>query len=213
MWRTKTLIDIKQQRLWVCIVLCCMFGMACGKKSWPVVDGARLALADGVRDKEMLPVVSLLPDITLHIPKTMETFYLAIDKDVLYKDVRAIQKKYNEKQIRFLVTDWHRTIREFSMSSKVSKSTDIISVYAQKDFKVCVSLPRVRESKCVKSYTPTIDRAFVRELFREAVNVSGLTVAKLSVSDDLSWINVVRLVDGIRTCCGQKEIRVDIEND
>ena len=55
-----------------------------------------------------------------------------------------------------------------------------------------------------------VQRAFVRETIRDAVKAYGITDVDVMVTPDLQWADVVKTIDGARTCCGDTDVRVKL---
>jgi hypothetical protein len=77
----------------------------------------------------------------------------------------------------------------------------VIELTGNVEGKFCIRPPNSVEAYCVQGSSRHISRAFVRETVRNAVNAYGLTELGLVPDEDLEWVNVVRLIDGARTCC------------
>ena len=56
-----------------------------------------------------------------------------------------------------------------------------------------------------------IHRAFVRGNVDEAARAYQLREVQVRVEPDVEWADVVRTVDGARTCCGSKRLAVAID--
>lgn len=68
--------------------------------------------------------------------------------------------------------------------------------------KFCLSPPDSEEKYCVESGDHThISSMYVREAIRKAVLAYGLTRIRVRPSADVNWGDLVRTVDGARTCC------------
>ena len=86
-----------------------------------------------------------------------------------------------------------------------------IQITSTPDGKFCVGPPTVELAKCVQSSDKLhINRAFVREIMRDAVAAYGLTEAEVHGVAALEWADVVKTVDGARTCCGKTVIKVKL---
>lgn len=82
------------------------------------------------------------------------------------------------------------------------------------DGKFCVGPPDNLEARCVVNRDRAhVNRAFVREEIRGAYEEWGLTDVDVLLPADLEWADVVRTIDGARTCCGGVEIRVGLHRD
>ena len=74
------------------------------------------------------------------------------------------------------------------------------------------SPPGVEEAKCVKRRGDTrhVDRAFTRQLVREAVAGYQLSDVVVEIPPDLEWADVMRAVDAAKTCCKEDSPRAAI---
>ena len=68
----------------------------------------------------------------------------------------------------------------------------------------CLSPPGVEQAYCVESGDHRhISSMYVREAVSKAVAAYGLTRIRVRPTDDLAWGDLVRVVDGARSCCPQ----------
>lgn len=181
------------------------------------VGEATLALALGVEEipaaAQDAPVVEIMPGQPVTIPAA-PVVKLAIDRDVTWAQVRASLDIMDEReQTPVLLVAERRKVRAFARFDVIARSeieelrAHAIEITAYTDGKVCVRHPEVTEAKCVQ--TPSrqyIDGAFTRELVREATKGYGLSKTAVDLPPDLQWDDVVRVVDGARTCCGEREV-------
>jgi hypothetical protein len=189
--------------------------VACKGPGPKQVGEARLAQASGVEElpagAENAPVVEILPDRPATVPD-VPVVKLAIDRDATWGQVKATLHVIDQrKQKAVLLVAERRTVRALARFDQVG-DLDVpellahaIELTAYTDGKVCVRHPTVAEAKCVQAPSRTyIDGAFTRELVREAANGYGLSKAVADLPDGLQWDDVVRVIDGVRTCCGEK---------
>jgi hypothetical protein len=90
----------------------------------------------------------------------------------------------------------------------------LLAVEIPDEVKACVSPPGAEERVCsARPDGKHVDRAFVREIIRQAVKQYGLTAVHVRPQAELEWADVVRAVDGARTCCGSgQKIDVSVED-
>ncbi len=70
--------------------------------------------------------------------------------------------------------------------------------------KFCLSPPGTREAYCVETGTRRhISSMYVREAVRKAVAEYSITQGWIVPDDDTRWGDIVRSIDGARTCCKQ----------
>jgi hypothetical protein len=191
--------------------------VACKGPGPKQVGEATLALALGVEEipaeAKDAPVVEIMPDRPATIPAA-PVVQLAIDRDVPWAQVKAsLDIMDQRKQTPVLLVAERRKVRAFPRFDVVAREAipdlvkHAIEITAYTDGKACVRHPEVAEAKCVQ--TPSgqyIDGAFTRELVREAVKGYGMSKTAVDLPPDLQWDDVVRVVDGARTCCGEREV-------
>jgi hypothetical protein len=83
---------------------------------------------------------------------------------------------------------------------------EAIQVRVDDDGQHCVSKTGVLEMRCTKGAGRHIHRTFVREDVREAVKEYDLSEVEVRVNPSAEWADVVRAVDGARTCCFEKKV-------
>lgn len=182
---------------------------ACGYKE-PTVGKSRLATADGVEPAPAGPTVEL-PGGELPAGVT-GTVRLAIDRDMPYDDVRAFVARARAAGVTpvFLV---HRREEIFAMpGASETLGKDPIKLRATIEGKACVSPPDNEEATCIKRKDQNrIDRAFVRRILQKAVREWGLKNIHVVLEPGLTWADAVRAIDGARTCCVEKDLRVTVD--
>jgi hypothetical protein len=184
--------------------------LACGPGEAKVGD-ATLARADGVIVAADGPTVAIVAGKQAELPNA-KVVRLAIDRDVPYRQVSTLLDSLRARGSHavLLVGTRGGKIRAIEADPPGSGRGPVIRVVATPDGKACVALPEVIEAKCVKGTTGHIDRAFTRQLVREAMKASDLREAAVEASYDLGWGDVVRTVDGARTCCKSKKMSVSL---
>jgi hypothetical protein len=187
---------------------------ACGKNPYEAeVEGVVLADADGVVMPDEGPVVKLtLAELEPEVPD-VEVARLVIARDVTWARVVTTIEAFEAKGVRpVLLVGIRNSVRAIVLSEELEGPS--IHLTATPDGKFCVGPPTSVEAKCVQSADRKhIGRAFVRETIRDAVKAYDLHDVDVMVTDDLEWADVVRTVDGARTCCGQTEVRVKLLGD
>jgi hypothetical protein len=191
----------------------CMFvaAAACGQNPYQAtVDGVLLADADAVVPVEDGPLVKLtLADLEPAIPDA-PVIRLAIARDVSWERVQKMLAAVKEKGVRPVLLVGRRSeIHAFVLSEEVS--IDSIHLTSTPDGKFCVGPPGVNEAKCVQGADRKhVQRAFVRETVRDAVKAYGIDEVDVVVTPDLEWADVVRTIDGARTCCKDTPVKVKL---
>ena len=144
-------------------------------------------------------------DIAIHKGTALETLpdgpvvRLAVDRDVLWSQVRDLRKQILAAgKTPYLIVADNRKIGSIELYDELEGEP--INVYVSVGGKLCVAPPNSPEAKCVQRGDKLhVDRAFTRELVREAVNAYGLRDVLVDIPADLEWADVVRSVDGART--------------
>jgi len=77
--------------------------------------------------------------------------------------------------------------------------------------KFCLSPPNTREAYCVESADHRhVSSLYVREAVQKAVAEYDIMQALVVPTADARWGDIVRTIDGARTCCGARQFRVAI---
>ena len=186
--------------------------MACGGVKEAKVGEAFLAQADGTEPAPDGPTVVVLPGRADPLPEG-EVVRLAIDRDVLYGEIAPLiaQVRARGGSPALLVGDRRQRLAAIAIDGWAPGETSI-RVVATADGKACVSLPGIDEAKCVRTTQARVDRSYVRELVREAFKASSLRRVTVEAEAGLRWGDVVRAVDGARTCCAGERIAVALKS-
>jgi hypothetical protein len=199
--------------LWVPALLL-LGAAACGQNPYEAkVDGVVLVEADRVVMPEKAPVVKLtLDELEPEVPP-VAVVQLAIGLDVTWDRVKTTITAMRDQGVRpVLLVGVRQDVRAIVLSDELEGPS--IHLTSTPDGKFCVGPPTSNEAKCVQSADRKhISRAFVRELIRDAVEAYDLHDVDVQVTGDLYWADVVRTVDGARTCCGKIAVRVKLADD
>lgn len=201
----------------------------CGKNPYIAeVGGAILPEADQATDvPDGLPLIvvqTTTDEKKLELPKG--PVRVAIDRGVSWVRVRPFLERLRESgaQPVFLAGD-RSDVRAFKLSDALSDKPPItIDVNRGGDF--CISPPTSYrdipvgigdpvpgeniESVCVETDSIAITRAFVREAMREALKEYKTNEVMIRMDDQAAWLDMVRAVDGVRTCCGKQEMKASV---
>src|SRR5690606_14912293 len=134
---------------------------------------------------------------------------LAIGRKVPWNKVQELMAAVEARGGRpvLLVGDFHK-VKVFRLEDTWTGDEPAIRVIAYVDGKACVQPPGAIEAKCVQSGDRSyIDRAFLRELVREQVKLYHPRV-EVELASTLNWADVVRTIDGSRTCCYETRVIV-----
>jgi hypothetical protein len=184
--------------------LALLAGTGCPAKGEAKVDGILLAQADGVREAPEGPTLAV-DEKTIDaavVPAGEKVVRLALGRKVLWNQVRALMDKVTAAGARpvLLVGNSHR-VREMPLEDEWPGGP-ALQVMAYIDGKACVQPPGAIEAKCVQSGSKSyIERAFLRELVREQVKAFQIQQVEVELPTTLPWYDVVRTIDGARTCC------------
>lgn len=193
------------------LATCVLAAAACGQNPYEAtVEGVLLADATGVVPAEDGPLVKLtLDDLEPTFPDA-PVVRLAIARDVSWGRVQTTLAALRDKGIRpVLLVGKRDAVHGFVLSEEVGEVS--IHLTATPDGKFCVGRTGIDEARCVTSADRKhIHRAFVREHIRDAVKAYGLDEVDVVVTPDLQWADVVRTIDGARTCCKGTPVKVKL---
>ncbi len=184
---------------------------ACESKEDAKVDGVLIPQADGVfepPDGATLAVDDATIDAA-RVPAGARVVRLAIGRKVLWSQVQALLRKVEAAgaQPVLLAGSWHH-VKAILLEDEWPGGR-ALQVMAYIDGKACVQPPGAIEAKCVQSGTKQyIERAYLRELVREQVRMFDIPQVEVEIPATLPWADVVRTIDGARTCCKGTTIRV-----
>jgi hypothetical protein len=92
-------------------------------------------------------------------------------------------------------------IRGFRLSDEL-KDEYTLRFRATSTGSFCLSPPGTREAYCVETGTRRhVSAVFVREAVQKAVAEYGIMQARVVPDADTRWGDIVRTIDGARTCC------------
>jgi hypothetical protein len=122
---------------------------------------------------------------------------LAIDVNVPWSQVRPMLAAKPA-----LVVGDRDKLRGFLLEDVLDGDADAVKIIATARGKFCLAPPGTDLAYCMESSDRRhISAAFVREVMRKAVDEYGITQARVDVEDGILWADVVRTIDGARTCC------------
>jgi hypothetical protein len=176
---------------------------ACDSHLEAKVGGAVLAQAYGVVPAPAATTVVLRPG---HLPAALPPgpVRVAIDLRVPWSDVHPLLDTgvAAGSQPILLVGQRHR-VRGFVLDDARERGPELrLDPDAKGTF--CLSPPGTAERYCVEAGDHRhISATYVREAMQKAVAEYGLTRVRVRPTDDTPWGDLVRTVDGARTCCEQ----------
>jgi hypothetical protein len=194
----------------LCFAVGLVLAAGCEGKGLATVGKALLAQADGVIEPDVGPTLEVGTAEVTALPAA-KVFRLAIDGDVPWQRVAQLIEwaEAEGKRPVLLVGRRHR-VKALQLDDELQGPAIDLLTYT--DGKACVRPPDTDEAGCVQTLEKKhIDRAYVRELVREARKAYGLEDVLVEIPPELTWANVVRAVDGARTCCSDGPMRVRIK--
>lgn len=193
--------------------------LACAGACQPVdvtVGRARLAQADGVAPAPPGPTIEVGPDGPAPAaPVGGGPVRIAADRDAIWAEIvraaQAVTAAGGEPVL--LVATRARKIAAMPAAAPAPETTEgVILLEVRADGTACVRPPGSIESWCIKRRLQDgrVERALVREHVRAAVKNGGGTHVHVRAVLSLRWGDVVRAVDGARTCCPGTTMTVSV---
>jgi hypothetical protein len=135
---------------------------------------------------------------------------LAIARDVPWSEVEELVATLEgHGKTPVLLVGQRQHTRAIALRDPIAER--YITVLAFADGKACVRAPGEEAAKCVASPdNHYVEKAFVRQLVREARERLALDDVAVEVAPVLPWGDVVNALDGARTCCGDAPMRVAV---
>lgn len=122
----------------------------------------------------------------------------AFDVNVPWSEARALIAAHPEAP---LVVGDRSALRGFALQDP-GAAGPAVKIVATARGKFCLSPPGTDLAYCMESSDRRhISAAFVREAMRKAVAEYGITQARVDPEEDVLWADLVRTIDGARTCC------------
>jgi hypothetical protein len=178
---------------------------ACESRLSVTVQGVLLPECDSPAQAPAAPVVAILAEPTVpdeQLPLPSGAVQLAIERSVPWARVETLLAILERKQIEpiLLVGQTYR-VRRFFLNDKFSGPADF-TITGDTKGKFCVQTASLPQAYCVQGAGRHIHRAFVRETVREVVKKWEMHKVEAYVDPAMDWADVIRLVDGARSCCG-----------
>lgn len=180
-----------------CLAVAILALIACDNRHEARVGPALLPQANAtVAAPAGTTTVVIMPGATPTVPAGPVA--LAIDVNVPWTQVEALVRATPTPTL--LVGYYNRT-RAFPFEDALAAGPSL-RLTATAGGKFCVRAPGVELAYCLESADRRhISAAFVREVMRKAVAEYGLTQARLDIDPTILWADLVRTLDGTRTCC------------
>ena len=171
-----------------------------GKRQAHVAD-IWVAQAEGLSDAPEGDTLAITPGLAAPALPESTIVRLAVARGVRWSEVRDLRKRIlSAGKTPYLMVADERKVGAIELYD--SLQGEAMNLFVSAAGKVCVAPQGSPEAKCVQSGDKThVDRAGTRALIREAVGAYGLHDVLVDVLPDIEWADVVRSVDGARTCC------------
>jgi hypothetical protein len=198
------------------LVIAAVLLAGCANKGEAEVDGILIPQADGLVDppEGATMAVSAKTVDTAPIPAGAGVVRLAIARDVPWDRVRMlIDRVKSAGRTPFLLVGRAHKVKGFRLEDAEARGVDrIIEITSYVDGKACVRPPGSIEAICVQSPDGRyIDRAFLREQVRNQVKTFDVKTIEVDLASGLPWADVVRTIDGARTCCYETKVAVRLK--
>lgn len=183
------------------------------------IDGVLIPQAAGFIEAPEGPTVTMAADQKpedIALPDG-ERVRLAMARDVTYRDAKAMIERVRAagKEPVLLVGKRYK-LKAFVLNDTLANPRTAIRMVVTADGKACIAPPDNPESICVEqSLSNHVSTASVREFIREAVRGYSLNDVRVFARPTVEWADVVRAIDGARTCCKDTVVRarlVDAES-
>jgi hypothetical protein len=184
---------------------------ACKGKGVAAVEGVVLAQADLATEAPSdgaLLVIDKDPPGPVTVPtdkRVRVAFHWGVSWKAASEVIRQLESAGREV---VLLVGQRSHVMAFALSQPLEAPRPITVYATYTTGKACVQAPGAREAKCVQSADKkTLDRAGLRSTVREAVRKLGIYDVEVEVDPELPWGDVVRALDGARTCCFDEPVR------
>ena len=189
---------------------------ACANKGEAEVDGVLIPQADGLVDPPDGSTMAVNKETidTAPVPSGAHVVRLAVARDVPWDRVTALIGRVKAAgRTPFLLAGHAYKVKGFRLEDDKARGADrVINVISYIDGKACVQPPGAIEAICVQSPDGRyIDRAFLREQVRRQVKAFDVKTVEVELASGLPWADVVRTIDGARTCCYETQVAVRIK--
>ncbi len=170
------------------------------------VDGVLVADAD---ENEELPVAPRIviraepsvPDEEISFPPG--PVQLVIERSVPWARVEALLAMFEDRKVEpILVVGQTHKLRRLRLNDELSGAPRF-TITGDAKGKFCVQTAQLPQAYCIAGVGRHIHRAFVRETVRDVVKKWEMQEAEIYVDPATEWADVVRIIDGARTCCGK----------
>ena len=198
----------------VAVALASGCSTSCRGKGDVEVQGVLIPQADGFVEAAPGPTVTLIAgqraDEVELPPTDGPVIRVAIGREASYGQAKALIKRIEAAGKRPVVLVGKRyKLKAIELNDELRNPRTAIRLVATPDGEACVAPPDNPESKCVvQALSDHVSTAYVREFVREAVRTYGLDEVRIFVRPSVEWADVIRSIDGARTCCDELRPKV-----
>lgn len=189
---------------------------ACKSRLETTAAGVLLASCDGTNDvtaaeRQAARAVTLDHPLSALVTSTARAaaprLALAVARDVPWPQVQAaltaVQRAGQTPLL--LCADYDQPRRLVLDDTLVGKPINLV---VEPKGKFCVQTPELAQAFCVQGALGHIPVADVRMTVRDTVKAWSRTDVQVAIAPQTEWADVVRAIDGARTCCGKTAVRV-----
>ena len=184
---------------------------SCKSNRQAEVKGVWVAQADGLSKLPKGETLAVNKGFSIETLPDADNILLAVARDVQWSLVRGLRKQILDAgKTPYVIVASDRKTGALELYEELQG--EAIDVFVSVGGKLCVAPPDSPEAKCVQRHDKLhVDRAFTRELVREASKAWHLYDVTVEIPPDLEWGDVARAVDGARTCCYETQVRVRLK--
>jgi len=163
------------------------------------------------------PTVSVGPQTheeSLQLPKA-PVIRIAADRGVSWRRVQGLAERIEKQGSRpvFLVGRGHTSEIVAFEPTQALQPGKHLTLDVMMSGKFCISHPDAEERYCVQSGDRLhISRPFVEQAVAKAVKGYRIHDVEVKVDPHMNWAEMVRAVDGARTCCQGTEVRASLQD-
>jgi hypothetical protein len=182
----------------------------CESKGLAQVGDALLAQAFDVIEPDKGPTLVIGAEDPTALPDG-KVVRLAFDSKVPWSRVKQLVEWVEaEGKKPVLLVGYRHKVKGFVLNERLEGEPIELLTYV--GGKACVKPRESIEAACVETAGGVhIEESYVREFVRAAKKAYGLSDVEVELPDELEWADVVRAIDGARTCCGKPTMRVAIK--
>jgi hypothetical protein len=179
------------------------------------IDGVVLPECDESIPAEPGPMVTILPDAHEDLYKlpTGPVVRIAADRGVSWRRVRDVAdrlRKQGSRPVLLVGRGITSEIRAFEPIEALQPSTHLV-LDASRDGSFFVGPADTQKGTRVQAFDHQhIAKSFIRETLGPIVKERGLHDVEVRIDPHADWSDMVRAVDGARTCCPGVEMRATL---